>query len=160
MGLGDHGSVTSTSSERWHLTPREQIKSPTRARLGTALHICTCDKCNRHTCFLRMFSKKLRSPVASSAAEGAPCLGISLRNLGLPASQKMLAQQVYRTKATLAALLILSFENSRHFPTIATMDKEWWYGARMAIWFTSYYFSGRALFSRRASAARRSYRIG
>ena len=32
MGLGDHGSVTSTSSERWHLTPREQIKSPTRAQ--------------------------------------------------------------------------------------------------------------------------------
>jgi hypothetical protein len=160
MGLGDHGSVTSTSSERWHLTPREQIKSPTRARLGTALHICTCDKCNRHTCFLRVFSKKLRSPVASPAADGAPCRGISLRNLGLTADQKMLGRPVCPTKTTLAAMLILSFENSRHFPTIATLDKEWWYGARMAIWFTSYYFSGRALFSHRASAARRSYRIG
>ena len=32
MGLGDHGSATSTNSQRWHLTPREQIKSPTRAR--------------------------------------------------------------------------------------------------------------------------------
>jgi hypothetical protein len=90
---------------------------------------------------VRVFDQ-VETSIASSAAEGAPCLGISLRNLGLTANQKMLAQQVYRTKATLAAMLILSSENSRRVPTIVTLDKEWWYGARMAIWFTSFHFSG------------------
>jgi hypothetical protein len=90
---------------------------------------------------VRVFDQ-VEASIASSAAEGAPCLGISLRNLGLTANQKMLAQQVYRTKATLAAMLILSSENSRRVPTIATLDKEWWYGARMGIWFTLFHFSG------------------
>jgi hypothetical protein len=49
MGLGDHGSATSTNSQRWHLTPREQGDSPTRAKRDFIAYLARVTKCNRHT---------------------------------------------------------------------------------------------------------------
>jgi len=44
MGLGDHGSATSTNSQRWHLTPREQGDSPYTRQAGLHCVSRACDQ--------------------------------------------------------------------------------------------------------------------